>query len=1035
MKNFIQPFLFISIIVLLSQPIGAQPWHETRSQEAILFTGNSIPRFIPAPISHIFVCAYNQQNNSWRELTTQVDELDGKDGYFGTNYNAVLDTVDEFLFMASEAGDYAPPTSWLPDEDSKQYVRYEFELTNPDAPLNKKYVYVFRSSTYAHDPSLPRYYIKYVPATSGASDTVRAAAYLEGHNSKGIPDVWRIADSSGNYGPDLLDRQKARANGKYKYLFVTIDYKMTEDDLIVEKLEYKRGPIRIIRDIVYKTKFSGIDVNLGTFQYLYYPYRIVALGANKTLDTDYGVKLLRQSFDLNENATGMRFNNPHNSDILIDGIQDSIIGVIQPSPTMNWYSYSGAPGTIVMLNEFTTPENATETLYYQESLTGETADGTADTGDGRSYGDAGILFQGSKMKGAISLPYFTYFLPYQDSSNIGESLVHQAQNPLSRETSLHSHIPPATIAISLPDTAGPSQYPLSIPVTIGNTTGLNISSGEILIQFDTTIVQLTGLSTQGTLIENWKPPLLTIHADTAFISLTGTEALQDSGVLVYLNFNVIGSEGAFSPLHFIQVRFNIWQPLALPTDGQLTVLPPPKVAVNIPPSSGAVNAETLIPIRVDDVTGLNITSCTLELQFNKFVLDAIGIITQGTLASPWSQANFTDGAGYLKIQLSGEPALGGSGTLIWIKFKVVGSVGQSSDITFKSMVFNQGIPLAQTTNGRFTINAATPIDAFVTIADTTVMSGERLHLPITFRAEASYQLLNYQMNLSFDETVLKFNNVDPVATLTANWTPPLTQYASGKLSISSQGETPLSMPQGILIFLDFEVVGADSSSTLVHFTNMTFNSGTYIASVDDGTIVVQGVVPIELSSFIATAMDNQIKLEWTTASESNNFGFFIERRSGQAENWRRLGFVKGAGTTAVPQHYGFIDAEVTPGSWEYRLLQQDLNGHVTIYPAIAVQLAAPTRFALHQNYPNPFNATTQISYDLPTGVKAVKLMIFDAKGRAIRTVVDQSQPVAGKHTANWDGTDEWGRPSASGIYFYRLQADAVMITKKMVLTK
>lgn len=1034
MKNMILSIFLIVIVALLILPAWAQPWHETREQEAVLFTGNSIPRFIPAPISHIFVCAYNQQDNTWRELTIQVDELDGNDGYFGTSYNAVLDTVDEFLFLAAEAGDYAPPTSWLEDDDSKQYVRYEFELINPDAPLTRKYVYVFRSSTYAHAPDLPKYYIKYDPATSSASDTVRAAAYLEGHNSKGIPDVWRIADSTGSYGPDILDRQKARANGKYRYLFITIDYKMTEDDLIVDKLNYKRGPIRVIRDIVYKTKISGIDVNLGTFQYRYYPYRIVALGANKTLDTDYGVKLLRQSFDLNENAVGMRFTNPYNSNILIDGIPDSISGTIQPSPTMNWYSYSGTPGTVVLLNEYTTPENATDTLYYHESLTGGTADGTSDTGDSRSYGDAGILFQGSKMKGAISLPYIAYFLPYQEPSAIGESLAYQAQHPLSRVTSLHSYTAPDRIALSLPDTSGPQQYPIAVPIIIGNTNGLNIRSSALSLRFDTTIVKLTGLTTRGTLIENWDPPLLSLQADTAMISMTGTEALQDSGVLVYLNFDVIGTEGAVSPLRLIRARFNLWQPLAIPTDGQITVLPPPKVAVSIPQSSGAINTEALIPISVADVTGLNITACSVELQFSKLVLDALEIITQGTLISPWDQINFTDGSGYLKIQMRGDAALAGSGPLVWIKFKVVGNVGQSTDIVFKSMIFNQGIPLAQTSNGRFAINAAAPIEAFVNIADTTVMAGQQLHLPIQFRMDEDYSLWSYQLNLSFDQAVLRFKAADPVATLTASWSPPVIQYAAGKLSISGQGQTPL-FRTGVLIFIDFDVVGADSSRTTVHFTNMTFNSGTYIATATDGTIAVQGVVPVELSSFTARVIDHRIKLEWSTVSESNNFGFFIERKAEAATDWYRLGFVRGKGTTSAPQHYSFSDTEVLPGNWRYRLLQQDLTGRMAIYPAIEVQLAAPTRFALHQNYPNPFNATTRISYDLPVGVQSLKLVIFDVTGRPIRTLVAQIMPAAGMHSVYWDGTDDLARPVASGLYFYRLQTDRCTMMRRMILIK
>lgn len=1023
--------IIILLIGWLSQGVLGGDWSEHRKHEVMLFTGNSIPRFIPAPINHIFVFAYRELDNSWRELTVQIDELDGNAGYFGTNYNALVDTVDEFLFLAGEAGDRAPATSWINDEDSRKYIRYEFEINNPDNPDIKKYVYVYRSSTLAHDPNLPIYYVKYIAPTTGVADTIKGKAYLEGHNSLGIPDVWRIADSTGAYGPDILDRQKARVNGKYLSF---LSYNMTEENLIVTQLNYKRGPIRILRDISYKSSFAGLDINVGTFQYRYYPYYIVALGADKKLDSDYGVKLIRQSFDLNANAKGMLFNNPYNQNFVIDGIAEPspLNKTISPSPIMNWYIYRGNMGSVVVLNEFTPPSNASYELYYHESLTGSTADGTNDTGDKLSYGDVGILFKGDKLKGSISLPYINYFLPGFQEASLGPILANQAKLPLTKDVFLHNYVAPAQIAVSLPDTAGASQYPIAVPVLIGNTTGLNILSAQLAIRFDPQILQATGISQLNTLTESWDSTSARIVNDTLFVILSGTRALQDSGVLVYLNFKVIGTEGQQSPLQLIRARFNQWNPIALVDHGSLLVLPIPEVSVSLPDTTGLVNSQVLIPIYVSDVTGLAITSCSMELQYNKNILKAIEGMTDRTIAASWSITSFVDLGGALRIKMSGLP-LSGSGRLLWIKFQIIGQANQLSNLTFISMIFNQGVPKAKTNNGKLMIVTPQSISVQVTIPDTTVPSLGQLLLPIYISNIGAYQLSDYKGELRFDPNVLQYLGLDTTATVISGWAMPTTNYSSGVLKFSAVGPQPIDR-EGVLLWVNFNVIGADSSATLVDIGQMSFNSGYYLAQTRDGMVRVFGVVPVELSSFSATVVNRDVHLFWATASERHNFGFFVERKTETASEWQTIGFVPGKGTTAQPQQYVFIDRHPGSQNWYYRLRQQDLDGSITFSHIIMINLM-PNELALAQNYPNPFNSTTQIRYELPAGQHQVRLVIYDLIGKMIRKLVDEPNQTGGVYHVIWDGRDDEGNAVASGIYFYQLSADGKIFIKKMILVE
>ncbi|HQG46922.1 MAG TPA: FlgD immunoglobulin-like domain containing protein, partial [bacterium] len=99
--------------------------------------------------------------------------------------------------------------------------------------------------------------------------------------------------------------------------------------------------------------------------------------------------------------------------------------------------------------------------------------------------------------------------------------------------------------------------------------------------------------------------------------------------------------------------------------------------------------------------------------------------------------------------------------------------------------------------------------------------------------------------------------------------------------------------------------------------------------------------------------------------------------------------------------------------------------------------AAPESFALMQNTPNPFNMSTRITYEVPTlrqGSAPIKLMVYNAQGQEVRTLVNERRS-AGRYTVDWDGRDNAGNYVSSGVYFYKMTADNVVITKKLAVTK
>ncbi|MBT6144102.1 MAG: hypothetical protein HOH74_01655, partial [Gemmatimonadetes bacterium] len=117
-----------------------------------------------------------------------------------------------------------------------------------------------------------------------------------------------------------------------------------------------------------------------------------------------------------------------------------------------------------------------------------------------------------------------------------------------------------------------------------------------------------------------------------------------------------------------------------------------------------------------------------------------------------------------------------------------------------------------------------------------------------------------------------------------------------------------------------------------------------------------------------------------------------------------------------------------------RLLMADIIGEGDQRHSVVWQSSQePTSFALGQNYPNPFNPNTTLRIDLLRS-DAVHLVIFDATGQVIRTLLHDTLP-AGVHTMYWDGRDAKGHRVGSGTYFARLAGTGWQADRKMLLLR
>jgi len=192
------------------------------------------------------------------------------------------------------------------------------------------------------------------------------------------------------------------------------------------------------------------------------------------------------------------------------------------------------------------------------------------------------------------------------------------------------------------------------------------------------------------------------------------------------------------------------------------------------------------------------------------------------------------------------------------------------------------------------------------------------------------------------------------------------------------------------------------------------------------------IVPVELTSFSAKYQNGDIIMNWSTATEKNNYGFDIERSKDNIVFFK-IGFIKGNGTVTEERNYSFSDNAINTGKYFYRLKQIDLDGSFEYSVIIEVNTGIPDKFQLLQNYPNPFNPQTNISFTLPEEAK-VTLSVYNVLGELVETMLNKEMN-SGKYSVVFDASKY-----VSGIFFYKLNSVQKNGTtnysiKKMIVTK
>jgi hypothetical protein len=196
-------------------------------------------------------------------------------------------------------------------------------------------------------------------------------------------------------------------------------------------------------------------------------------------------------------------------------------------------------------------------------------------------------------------------------------------------------------------------------------------------------------------------------------------------------------------------------------------------------------------------------------------------------------------------------------------------------------------------------------------------------------------------------------------------------------------------------------------------------------------------LPVELTDFSASFSKNNVVLNWTTQSETENLGWNIYRSENEnglkEEDYIQINseLIEGMGTTSQPTDYSFVDENlaVEGHTYYYWLQSVSTTNELEMFDPVSIEIPAtnqlPIMTILSKNYPNPFNPETTISFSVKKKEGAV-LSIYNLKGQRIL----KERFDAGKYQYRWNA-----KGLASGIYFYKLSCPSANTIRKMILLR
>jgi len=556
---------------------------------------------------------------------------------------------------------------------------------------------------------------------------------------------------------------------------------------------------------------------------------------------------------------------------------------------------------------------------------------------------------------------------------------------------------------SLTANAGTS---ITVPINVDDAKG--IAGADITVTFDQTI--LTTKEAKATELTKSLNFIPNIMADEVTLSMAGVKGIAEgSGAIVEIIFEVseTAKGGVQTPLTFKEALLYDELGNDIPVevaDGSITINAdePPITSARklILPELTAKPGETIaVPIDITDAT--EVAGADIVIAHDKNVM-TIKEAKTTTLSSGMNLIVNTEVAGEVTLAMAGTKGIAeGGGAIVEIIFEVNSAAkdGAKSLLTFTDAALYDELGndiSVQTEDGRLMIES-TPQpqefprwdvneDGVVDIADLVLVG---IHFGEDYRQNAPISPLVGKMRSKYAEGDL--------------WLEAKVQFDSVPHLRIQLKTTPITDLYGYQFILSFdptalELLTAMGNPQLKQDGEQTYWTVSEKRAFITATHVRQATKHgINANGTLATIIFRVKNTESSKSSPLNLTG--IELADSKAQ---------------------LIPVNIKHSNLNLR------------------QLFTPSSSLLAQNYPNPFNPETWLPYQLASDA-AVTISIYNPNGRLIR-MLHLGDRKAGIYmtkarAAYWDGKDNSGQRVASGVYFYSMQADDFMATRKMVIAK
>lgn len=249
------------------------------------------------------------------------------------------------------------------------------------------------------------------------------------------------------------------------------------------------------------------------------------------------------------------------------------------------------------------------------------------------------------------------------------------------------------------------------------------------------------------------------------------------------------------------------------------------------------------------------------------------------------------------------------------------------------------------------------------------------------------------------------------------WTPNSTVFKVKLVDFGNDGvyaggddtESELTYYPGLSTWVSYDIPLSSFTGLAArkHLAQMIL-SGSASTVYIDNVYFFNTVLPVQILSFNISQKENQVLLNWSTATESNNKGFYIER-SNDNIHWSQIGFVKGAGYASAVTAYNFTDENPLSGNNYYRLKQTDNDGHSSLSSVQMINFAKKVMNNILV-YPNPAVNNITVSFtQIPS--ESAGYILVNASGFVVKSGRIQNLLTGNK--VNIDVTD-----ITAGMYLF-----------------